>query len=60
MLTGGTRTYAWDFDNRLDTVTASGGSAIMAYDYTGIRVKKTGSTGTTYFPFSGYEIAPQV
>ncbi|MBI4488708.1 MAG: hypothetical protein HY694_06450, partial [Deltaproteobacteria bacterium] len=58
MLTGGTRTYAWDVDNRLDTVNASGGSLIMAYDYTGIRVKKTGATGTTLYPFSGYEVSP--
>lgn len=29
----------------------------MDYDYTGIRVKKSGSSGTTYFPFNGYEKA---
>lgn len=57
MLTGGNRSYIWDFDNRVDTVTTGGLSATMAYDYTGIRVKKTGN-GTTYFPFSGYEISP--
>jgi hypothetical protein len=56
MLTGAGRTFTWDPDNRVDTVNAPGGSLIMAYDYTGIRVKKTGSTGTTYFPFSGYQI----
>jgi RHS repeat-associated protein len=28
----------------------------MSYDYTGIRVKKSGSSGTIYFPFTGYEV----
>jgi RHS repeat-associated protein len=56
VLTGAGRTITWNKDNRLDTVNASTGSAVMSYDYTGIRVKKSGSTGTTYFPFSGYEV----
>jgi len=58
MLTGGNRTYIWDPDNRLDTVTTSGVSSFMSYDYTGVRVKKDGSGGITYYPFSGYEIDP--
>jgi RHS repeat-associated protein len=56
VLTGAGRTITWNKDNRLDTVNASTGSAVMSFDYTGIRVKKSGSTGTTYFPFSGYEV----
>jgi len=51
VLTGAGRSYAWTVDNRLDVV----GSAVMSYDYTGIRVKKSGF-GTTYFPFTGYEV----
>ncbi|MBI4488710.1 MAG: hypothetical protein HY694_06460, partial [Deltaproteobacteria bacterium] len=58
MLSGAGRTFAWDFDNRVDTVNSPNGSLVMAYDYTGIRVKKTGSSGTTLYPFSGYEISP--
>jgi hypothetical protein len=58
MLTGGNRTYIWDTDNWLDTVTTGGASSFMSYDYTGIRVKKDGSGGITTYPFSGYEIDP--
>jgi RHS repeat-associated protein len=54
---GGGREYRWNADNRLDeVVTGPGGSAVMTYDYTGIRIKKSGSSGTTYFPFTGYEV----
>jgi len=53
---GAGRTYIWNGDNRLDQVTGPGGSAVMTYDYTGIRIKKTGSSGTSYFPFTGYEV----
>jgi RHS repeat-associated protein len=28
----------------------------MVYDYTGIRVRKIGNAGITYFPFTGYEV----
>jgi RHS repeat-associated protein len=55
VLTGAGRTYTWNGDNRLDTVSGPGGSAVMTYDYTGIRIKKSGSSGTTIFPFTGYE-----
>ena len=58
MVTGGNRTYIWDVDNRLSTVTTGGASSFMSYDYTGIRVKKDGSGGITTYPFSGYEIDP--
>ena len=56
VLSGAGRTFTWNLDNRMDVVNASTGSAVMSYDYTGIRVKKSGSTGTTYFPFSDYEV----
>jgi len=58
MLTGGNRTFVWDFDNRVSSVTTSGVTASMFYDYTGMRVEKDSSSGTTIFPFSGYEIGP--
>ena len=57
MLTGAGRTMEWDVDNRLSSVSASGGTALMSYDYTGIRVKKDSPSGITTFPFSGYEDA---
>jgi len=53
---GAGRSYAWNWDNRLDTVTGPGGSAVMTYDYTGTRIIKNGASGTTYFPFTGYEV----
>lgn len=56
MLTGAGRTFTWNSDNRMDVVNATTGSAVMSYDYTGIRVKKSGSGGTTYYPFTGYEV----
>ena len=57
-LGGAGRSFVWDFDSRVDTLSASGGTLVMDYDYTGIRLKKTTSSGTTLYPFSGYEIAP--
>jgi RHS repeat-associated protein len=56
MLTGGGRTFAWDVDNRVTSVTM-GGTTSMEYDYTGMRVKKNGG-GTTLYPFAGVEIDP--
>ncbi len=56
MLSGAGRTYTWTAYNRMDVVNASTGSAIMSYNYTGIRVKKSGTAGTTYFPSTGYEV----
>ncbi|MBI2985926.1 MAG: hypothetical protein HYY45_04080 [Deltaproteobacteria bacterium] len=55
-LTGAGRTMVWDVDNRLSSVSAAGGTALMSYDYTGIRVKKDSPGGITTYPFSGYEI----
>jgi len=31
-------------------------SFFLCYDYTGARVEKSGSLGTTYLPFAGYEV----
>jgi len=50
MFSGAGRTYTWTAYNRMDVVNAPTGSAIMSYNYTGIRVKKSGTAGTTYFP----------
>jgi hypothetical protein len=50
----------WNIDNRVSSITMlGGGTAVMEYDYTGMRVKKdAGASGLTLFPFQGYEIAP--
>ena len=59
--TGGAgRTLTWNADNRVESVSAPGGSADMVYDYTGTRVKKSGSSATTYFPFAGYEVTGSI
>jgi RHS repeat-associated protein len=56
-LTGAGRSFVWTPDNRVDSVTM-GGTTTMDYDYTGIRVKKSGPLGLTVYPFAGYEIGP--
>jgi RHS repeat-associated protein len=58
MLTGGGRTFTWDIDNRVTSVSIGGSVTSMEYDYTGMRVKKNGSGGTTFYPFAGVEIDP--
>jgi RHS repeat-associated protein len=58
MLTGGNRTYTWDYDNRLVTLNSGGSVVVSEYDYTGMRVEKITSMGTTLYPFSGYQIEP--
>ncbi len=55
--TGAGRSFVWTPDNRVDSVTMDG-TTTMDYDYTGIRVKKSGPLGLTVYPFSGYEIGP--
>lgn len=50
MLTGAGRTFAYDAENRLASITVGSGSTQMVYDYSGERVKKTepGGATTTY------------
>jgi RHS repeat-associated protein len=51
----GTTTYAWDFENRLTSVTppGSGGTVSFAYDPFGRRIKKVTSTITSVFAYDG-------
>ena len=51
----GTTTYAWDFENRLTSVTlpGSGGAVSFAYDPFGRRIKKVTSTTTSVFAYDG-------
>ena len=50
-----TTTYAWDFENRMTSVTlpGSGGTVTFAYDPFGRRIKKVTSTTTSVFAFDG-------
>ena len=49
----GTTTYAWDYDNRLTSVTlpGSGGSASYRYDPFGRRIYKSSSSGTSIYAY---------
>ena len=51
----GATTYAWDFENRLTSVTlpGSGGTVSFAYDPFGRRIKKVTSTTTSVFAYDG-------
>jgi hypothetical protein len=59
MLTRGNQTLTWDIDNRVSQISISGGgTTMMEYDCTGVRVKKNAPSGITLFPSQGYEIDP--
>jgi RHS repeat-associated protein len=50
-----TTTYAWDFENRLTSVTlpGSGGTVSFKYDPLGRRIYKSSSSGTSVFAYDG-------
>ncbi len=50
-----TTTYAWDFENRLSSVTlpGSGGTVSFKYDPFGHRIYKSSSSGTSIFAYDG-------
>jgi len=57
VLQGVTRTFTWDYDNRLTQV--KDGTSIKAsyvYDYAGARVKKVEGATTTLMPFPHYRL----
>lgn len=51
----GTTTYAWDFENRLTSVTlpGSGGTVTFKYDPFGRRIYKSSSPGTSIYAYDG-------
>jgi RHS repeat-associated protein len=51
----GITTYAWDFENRLTSVTlpASGGTVSFKYDPFGRRIYKSSSTATSVYAYDG-------
>jgi len=53
-----TTTYAWDFENRLTSVTlpGSGGTVSFKYDPFGRRIYKSSSSGTSIFAYDGNEL----
>jgi RHS repeat-associated protein len=50
-----TTTYAWDYENRLSSVTlpASGGTVSFKYDPFGRRIYKSSSSGTSIYAYDG-------
>jgi RHS repeat-associated protein len=50
-----TTSYAWDFENRLSSVTlpGNGGTVSFAYDPFGRRIKKVSSAGTSIYAYDG-------
>ncbi len=58
----GTTSYAWDYLNRLTTVTlpGSGGSVTFKYDPFGRRMQKVSPTGTTNYLYDGANVIEEV
>jgi RHS repeat-associated protein len=54
----GTTTYAWDYENRLASVTlpGSGGTVTFKYDPLGRRICKSSSTTTSVFAYDGVNL----
>ena len=57
----GTTSYAWDYENRLTTVTLPGEGGVVSfrYDPFGRRVEKSGPSGTTIFVYDGANIVAE-
>jgi RHS repeat-associated protein len=55
-------TYAWDFENRLVSVTlpGSGGTVSFKYDPFGRRIQKSSASGTTNYAYDGADMAEEV
>jgi RHS repeat-associated protein len=58
----GTRTYAWDFENRLTSVVlpGSGGTVTFRYDSFGRRIQKSSANGTTNYLYDGANAIEEV
>jgi len=58
----GTTTYAWDYENRLTSVTlpGSGGTITFKYDPFGRRVQKVAPAGTTNYLYDGANVIEEV
>jgi RHS repeat-associated protein len=58
----GTTTYAWDYENRLTSLTlpGSGGTVTYKYDPFGRRTQKVGPSGTTNYIYDGANVIEEV
>jgi len=58
----GTASYAWDFENRLTSVTlpGTGGMVSFQYDPFGRRIQKTNASGTTAYVYDGDNIIEEL
>lgn len=57
-----TTSYAWDFENRLSSVTlpGTGGTVSFKYDAFGRRIYKSSSSGTSIFAYDGDNVIEEV
>jgi len=57
----GSTSYAWDFENRLTSVTlpGSGGTVTFKYDAFGRRAQKISATGTVVYVYDGANVAEE-
>jgi RHS repeat-associated protein len=57
----GSKTYTWDVENRLTSLTVPGiGSTTFRYDPFGRRIQKSGPLGTTNFLYDGLNLLEEV
>ncbi len=58
----GTTSYAWDFENRLTSITlpSSGGTVAFKYDPFGRRVQKSSVAGTVIYAYDGFAMTEEV
>jgi RHS repeat-associated protein len=58
----GTTSYAWDFENRLTSVTlpGTGGTVSFKYDPFGRRIQKTNASGATAYVYDGDNIVEEL
>src|SRR3989442_365548 len=57
----GTTTFAWDFENRLSSVTlpGSGGTVAFKYDPFGRRIYKSSSSGTSIYAYDDTNVVEE-
>src|SRR5262249_47923688 len=57
----GTTSYAWDYENRLTSVTLPGGGGTVpfSYDPFGRRIKKSSSVGISIFAYDGSDLVEE-
>ena len=58
----GTTNYAWDFENRLTSVTLPNGGGVVSFKYDpfGRRIEKSGPSGTTIYAYDGANVSEEL